>query len=232
MPEVGSTNFVMTITPRREANIPSYRFLAHRTDSTILVINWFFAFLLLLNPVPPVFAEVQRFRLIPAESKVIARVNDPFGNSVSGTLRIRQGEARGDLSRLTDTASVDLTIDATSYDSDLGLRNQDILENHLEVKKHPRIRFASTGIVKTEMPGSASEPWLITLKGDIELHGVKREVVIPIRLLYQTNRLVAQGQFRFLLEDFKIAVPQLLFWPAGNEVAVEFRIIGEQRLEK
>ena len=190
------------------------------------------ASLVVLNAAPEAFAEVWRFRLIPEDSLVSARVKDPFGNPVRGILQLRQGEARGDLTRLLDSAAVELTIEAASYDSDLGLRDQDIQENHLEVKQYPRIRFESTGIVKIETPSSQDEPWFVTLKGRLELHGVKREIVIPFRLLYQANKIIAQGQFRFLLEEFKIAVPRLLFLQADNEVVVEFRIIGERQSKK
>jgi hypothetical protein len=54
-------------------------------------------------------------------------------------------------------------------------------------------------------------------------------VIVPVRLLYQTNKITAQGNFRFVLEDFNIRVPTLLFLKAGNQVDVEFRIVGERQ---
>jgi polyisoprenoid-binding protein YceI len=180
----------------------------------------------LVSP-PSAFPDLQRFRLNPDASQIIAKVNDPFGNIVNGALRLREGEARGELDRLPETASVNLVIDTASYDSSIGLRNQDVQEYYLEVKQYPVIRFNSTGIVTTERPQSAKEPWRITVKGRLELHGVQREVIVPVRLLYQTNRVIAQGGFRLLLEDFNIAVPRLLFLKSGNQVELEFRIIGD-----
>ncbi len=232
MLEPRDTVFDMAVNPPKKNIIPGQRLAAARTAASALAICWLLAPLLVLNPPPKAFAESGRFRLNPEASQISASVKDPFGNPVTGTLRLRQGEARGEVNRLLDTASVELTIEAASYNSNLGLRDQDIHQNHLEVKQYPRIRFESTGIVKFDKPGSPDEPWFVTLKGRLELHGVKREVVIPIRLLYQSDKIIAQGEFRFLLEDFKITVPQLLFWQAGNEVAVEFRIIGARESEK
>jgi hypothetical protein len=58
---------------------------------------------------------------------------------------------------------------------------------------------------------------------------VQREVIVPLRLVYQTNKIVAQGNFRFVLDDFNIRVPTLLFLKAGNQVDVDFRIVGESQ---
>ncbi|HXV83115.1 MAG TPA: YceI family protein [Candidatus Binatia bacterium] len=90
-------------------------------------------------------AEVQRFRLIPDESQIVTKVKDPFGNIVNGALRLRQGEARGDIDRLQEMASVSLVIDTRSYDGNLELRDQDGQENYLKVQQYPVIRFESTG---------------------------------------------------------------------------------------
>ena len=178
---------------------------------------------------PPAFAELQRFGLSPDQSQIVTRTDDPFGNVVKGILRLRQGEARGDMNRLQETATVSLVIDASSYNSGIGLRDQDIQEQYLEVRQYPVIRFDSAGIQKIERPSSPKEPWQITVRGQLDLHGVQREVTVPLRLLYQGNKIIAEGSFRLLLEQFKIPVPRLLVWKAGNEVQVDFRIVGERQ---
>jgi polyisoprenoid-binding protein YceI len=169
-------------------------------------------------------ADVQRFRLVPDSSQISATIDDPFGNRVTGALRLTQGEARGDLDRLAETAAVSLVIEASSYDSDLGLRDEHVQSDYLEVRQHRFIRFDSNGVVKSERPRSSTEPWLITLKGQLELHGVKKEILVPLQLFYQTNKILAQGQFLLLLEEFNIAVPRVLFLKTGNRVQVQFRI--------
>ena len=185
--------------------------------------------LVLTSPSAPALAEVQRFRLIPDESQIVTKIKDPFGSIVNGALRVRQGEARGDIDRLQEGGSISLVIDTRSYTSNIGLRDQDVQEYYLEVQQYPVIRFDSTGIEKIERPRSPEDLWQITVRGSLELHGVKREVIVPLRLLYQTNKITAQGNLRIVLEDFNIKVPTLLFLKAGNQVDVEFRIIGERQ---
>jgi len=185
--------------------------------------------LVLISPSAPTLAEVQRFRLIPDESQIVTKIKDPFGGIVNGSLRIRQGEARGDIDRLQEVGSVSLVIDTASYNSNIGLRDQDIHEYYLEAQQYPAIRFDSTGIQKIERPRSPEDAWQITVRGRLELHGVQREVIVPLRLLYQRNKIIAQGNLRLVLEDFNLRVPTLLFLKAGNQVDVEFRIVGERQ---
>lgn len=185
--------------------------------------------LVLISFSAPTLAEVQRFRLIPDESQIATKIKDPFGGIVNGALRVRQGEARGDIDRLQEVGSVSLVIDTKSYNSNIGLRDQDVQEYYLEVQQYPVIRFNSTGIQKIERPQSPEDPWQITVRGRLELHGVQRDVLVPLRLLYQRNKITAQGNFRFVLEDFNMRVPTLLFLKAGNQVDVEFRIVGEHQ---
>ena len=185
--------------------------------------------LVLISPSAPTLAEVQRFRLIPDESQIVTKIKDPFGSIVNGALRVRQGEARGDIDRLQEVGSVSLVINTMSYNSNIGLRDQDVQEYYLEVQQYPVIRFDSTGIQKIERPQSPEDAWQITVRGRLDLHGVQRDVIVPLRLLYQRNKIRAQGNFRFFLEDFNIRVPTLLFLKAGNQVDVEFRIVGEHQ---
>jgi hypothetical protein len=67
--------------------------------------------LVLISPSAPALAEVQRFRLIPDESQIVTKIKDPFGGIVNGALRVRQGEAHGDIDRLQEVGSVSLVID-------------------------------------------------------------------------------------------------------------------------
>jgi YceI-like domain len=72
-------------------------------------------------------------------------------------MRVRQGKALGDIDRLQEVGSVSLVIDAKSYNSNIGLRDQDVQEYYLEVQQYPVIRFDSTGIQEIERPPSPED---------------------------------------------------------------------------
>jgi polyisoprenoid-binding protein YceI len=187
--------------------------------------------LLLFFTLAPSFAskagELIRFKLLPQESQILTQVPNPFG-IVKGELTVREGEAEGDTQDLQGTGRVRLTIDAASYNSNIGLRDEDVHENYLEVEQYPLIAFTSTGIEngkKTPSPEKARE---FTIKGILELHGVKRELRVPVKLTQEGKRITVEGNTRIMFDDFNITTPVLLFIRSGNHAEVSFRFVGEQ----
>jgi len=173
--------------------------------------------------------EPVHFRLLRQESNILTHISDPFGRTVVGELALREGEARGDIKDVRSSGSVRLTMDASSYNSNLGLRDEDVRDNYLEVKEYPLITFTSTGIeqIKDFKP---RETWQLTIKGILELHGIKRAISVPVKLTYREGKITAEGNTKILLKDFNIAVPTLLFrFRSGDQVEVRFRIVGERQ---
>lgn len=173
-------------------------------------------------------AEVQRFRLKPEESRILTKIKDPFGNIITGSLRVREGEVSADPDRLKETGMVNLVLLATSYDSDLGLRDKTVREDYLEVQQYPTIRFSTVEVMKVERSAPVEKGWKMWVRGTLLLHGVRKEITVPVEVRDDGKKIAAQGRLQIHLEDFKMVVPSLLFLKAGNQVDVEFTIIGER----
>ena len=122
-----------------------------------------------------------------------------------------------------------LTIDADSYNSNIGLRDEDVKENYLETKEFPVVFFTSTGIEDVKKSQSQEKAWEFTIKGVLKLHGVERELRVPVKLTQQGKRFTVEGRTIILFEDFNIAIPTLLFIRSGNHAGVSFRFTGEQQ---
>jgi len=145
-------------------------------------------------------------------------------------LTLREGEARGDIEDLRSSGSVRLTMDASSYSSNFGLRDEDVRDNYLEVKEYPLITFTSTGVEQIRDFKLIGGTWQFTIKGILELHGIKRAISVPVKLTYREGKITAEGSTKILLKDFNLAVPTLLFrFRSGDQVEVRFRIVGERR---
>jgi polyisoprenoid-binding protein YceI len=174
--------------------------------------------------------ELLRFRLLPQESKILTEISDPFGGTVRGEFSLKEGEARGQIENLRDSGWVRLIIDAASYNSNLGLRDLDVQDNYLHVKDYPMIAFTSTGIEEVKESRSGRESWQLLLSGILELHGVQREIRLPVRLTKQGRKLIVDGSAKIFLKDFDIAVPTLLFFlRSGDQAEMKFRFVGEQQ---
>ncbi|MGH7774804.1 MAG: YceI family protein [Candidatus Binatia bacterium] len=198
-----------------------------------MLIYLFLATLLGLSFTPTALlaqGELLRFRLLPKESQIITQISDPFGKAVNGEFTLREGEAQGQVIDLKGTGWVRLVIDAASYNSNLGLRDQDVQENYLEVKDYPLIIFTTTGIDDVREPRSPEEAWHLMIRGVLELHGVKRELRLPVKVTHQGRRVTAEGSTKISLNDFNISVPTLLFlFSSGNQAEVKFRFVAEQQ---
>ncbi len=173
-------------------------------------------------------AEVVRFRLLPQESQILTQVPNPFG-IVDGELTVREGEAEGDILDLQGTGHVRITIDAASYNSNIGLRDEDVQENYLEVEEFPVIFFTSTGIEDVKKSQSPGKAWKFTITGILELHGAKKEIRVPVKLTQEGKRITVKGKIKILFDDFNIATPVLLFIRSGNHTEVSFRFVAEQQ---
>lgn len=174
-------------------------------------------------------AQIELIHLLPGQSQIVSEIKDPFGNIITGVLRLRQGEARGDMNRLPQTGSVRAVVDAASYDSGLGVRDQDVQENYLEIGAYPDIVFESVEIQELQQRNATTNEWLFTIRGILELHGVKKAIRVPVRLVREKSKIQVEGAVQINLDDFSITVPRLFFWRAGDNVKVQFRIVGERQ---
>ncbi len=198
-----------------------------------MVISVIFAVLLAFLFAPSASwaqGELLRFQLLPGESKIVTEISGSFGGTVTGELSLLDGEVRGQISDLKGTGWVRLTIIMASYNSDLGLRDQDVRDNYLEAAKYPAATFTSTAIEEVREPKSPEEAWQLTVRGILDLHGVKKEIRVPVKVTFQGRKILAEGVTKILLKDFNIAVPTLLFFlRSGDQVEVTFRFVGEQQ---
>jgi len=71
-------------------------------------------------------------------------------------------------------ASIDATIDATTFNSRVQMRDNDVRSPHfLDVAKYPTITFKST---RTEVAGTGT----LKITGDLTIHGVTKQVVLDV----------------------------------------------------
>jgi polyisoprenoid-binding protein YceI len=71
----------------------------------------------------------------------------------------------------------------------------------LDVERFPEIRFASTAVSGRKGDGGT---WDVSVVGDLELHGVKRSITVPLRVVLGAESLVAEGTVRLVQRDFGI----------------------------
>lgn len=173
---------------------------------------------------------VLRFKVNPAQSKLTASVAEPMamirGNAV-GAFRITSGDVAGNPNQVGDTAQVKVVIDAASYKTSSEGRDQDVKENALEVQKFPTITFESTGLASAEKNGDANAD--LRLAGRLTLHGVTKDITVPVAVRLEQGRLVADGSYAFKFEEYGVKRPSKMMglMTTGDEATIEFHVVAD-----
>ena len=119
------------------------------------------------------FAQVETWKIDPAHSAAQFAVRHMGISTVRGEFKKVSGSAGYDAADPGKT-SLDATIDATTVDTRVDMRDNDLRSrNFLDVQKYPTITFKSKR-------AEAAGPGKMKITGDLTIHGVTKEVVLDV----------------------------------------------------
>ena len=98
----------------------------------------------------------------------------------------------------------------------------------LDVASFPDIRFTSKKVTGRSLAGGA---WELSLMGELSLHGVTREITVPVKVTIEGRQLTATGETKLLHDQFGM---ERVSAGGGtvkvaNEIGISFQIVAEQR---
>lgn len=161
---------------------------------------------------PPAAADPLRFRIQPEASEITFRATSRLMNA-DGHFGRLSGDVVVDPAVIT-TAKITLTIDAGSLDTGIQMRDNHLRSgDFLDVERFPTIAFQS---VRVESSGRRA-----TVVGRLTLHGVTREIAVPVDVQVTNTALVASGEFIVNRGEYAMNYNSFLN-PIGNEVRVAF----------
>lgn len=125
-------------------------------------------------------------------------------------------EAVGRTSQVEGSGTIDgmalvaagFTVDMTTLQSDDSRRDNQLRNQSLETNAFPKASFQLTTPVDLPDDLVEGEPVSITASGDLTLHGVTREVELPLDIQLVNDILVVVGSLDITLSDFDIAAPR------------------------
>ncbi len=93
-------------------------------------------------------------------------------------------------------------------------------EQGLQAAQHPRVRIHSLQV--------KGEPPLLAVQAEVELHGVRRPLWLPVAVEGLPQRLQASGSFVLRQSDFGVTPYETLggLLAVADEVVVDFRLAG------
>ena len=136
-------------------------------------------------------------------------------------------------SRVSDS-SVNLNIEAgslTVLDPDTSEKDRRDVQTTMEgaqvldVARHAKITFRSTGVSQVKRPAG---DWELTLAGTLNLHGVQKSITLPVRIHLENDRLYAKGEVYLLQTDFGMTPIKVGGGTVKvkNQVKVSFNIVA------
>ena len=157
-------------------------------------------------------AEPLRFRIQPEASEISFRATSRIMNA-EGHFGRFSGDVLADPNSPAG-ARIILTIDAASIDTGIQMRDKHLRSaDFFDVERFPTIAFQS---LRVEAAGRRT-----TVVGRLSLHGVTREIAVPVDVQITDTALVATGEFIVNRGEYAMNYNSLLN-PIGNEVRVAF----------
>ena len=184
-------------------------------------------------------ATSQRFRLDSGQSKFIAhglRGGLLWFKGHEHLIAAREfsGEAQITPDKITP-ASLQLTVKANSLaetsdaftEPQKQIINKELREIVFEPEKYPEIVFKSTEVTGKALGNGQYD---LKIRGDLTLHGVTRQIVIPTKVTLTGNDLRAVGEFSIDRSDFKVKATSAFHGMVRvrNTVKFTFDIVGHR----
>ena len=165
-----------------------------------------------LTGIAPAKAEPLRFRIQPEASEITFRATSRLMNA-EGHFGRFSGDVVADPAVPT-SARISLTIDAASLDTGIEMRDKHLRSSDFfDVDRFPTVVFQS---LRVEAAGRRA-----TVVGRLTMHGVTREISVPIDVQITNTALVASGEFIVNRGEYGINYNSFVN-PIGNEVRVAF----------
>jgi polyisoprenoid-binding protein YceI len=168
-------------------------------------------------------AEVPSWRLERSEVKILVPLK-PGGafaattTALTGTLTLEGAKP----ARLAGDVSMDLS----TIDTGIALRNQHLKENYLEVAKGEGFNKAVLSDINLPEVGGETFDGTTPFTGTLLLHGVKKPVAGTVEIHSEGTSRRVRAEFPLVLTDWAVTPPEYLGVGVGSRLLVKVTLIA------
>lgn len=109
-----------------------------------------------------------------------------------------------------NTGQIEFAVLIKGFEFKRALMQEHFNENYLESDKYPRAVFRGKVIDAGQFNFKKDGSYPVTVKGTLEMHGVKKEITVPAAIKVAGTAVNASAAFEILLSDFNITIPGLV----------------------
>jgi polyisoprenoid-binding protein YceI len=143
-------------------------------------------------------------------------VNGSFAGGLQGVIAFDPQNIGGTGPQGAGGASFDVTIDASTINTDNKMRDSHLRDDgFFDVKNYPRIRLVSTKLTATNKRG------VYQFTGQLTIKGKSKEVSFPFTAVAGSDGYVFSGSFKINRKDFGVGGTSTI----SNELTVSLNIV-------
>jgi hypothetical protein len=116
----------------------------------------------------------------------------------------------------SDNGQIVFSIPINQFEFKKSLMKEHFNEKYMESDKYPKATFKGQ-INNFEREKTNTDA---IAEGELEIHGIKKNIIIPGSLEYKNDVIIVHAVFTVKLEDYEIKIPTLLFQKIAEEVEV------------
>ncbi len=149
----------------------------------------------------------EAFRVDTTQTNTVVFFARATMGSFSGKTDQITGVLKWDGKDTLNSSSVVVSVDLSSLDTGIGLRNKHMREKYLETDQYPTARFKGK-LVKWVKNESGLER--VTIEGTLTIHGVEQPFTREVTVVNQGERYRVSALFKLNITDFGIQQPRYL----------------------
>jgi polyisoprenoid-binding protein YceI len=140
--------------------------------------------------------------------------------AVSGTLTLSQAASA------YSVTAADISVDVSKLTSDQSRRDQRIHSQGLESDRYPTASFTLTSPIALAADAANGQTIHVSASGDLTIHGVTKNVTIPIDARMTGSNIELVGSITFPFSQFGMTPPSIGgFVSVENNATMEFQLL-------
>ena len=125
------------------------------------------------------------------------------------------------------TGAVQAVVLMRGFEFKKALMQEHFNENYVESHKYPNAELRGTIANYQPTDYARDGTYTATIKGRFQLHGITKDITLPVSLTLKDGRIQASSVFYVLLSDYGISIPSLVKDKVSNQVKVTASFILE-----
>lgn len=114
------------------------------------------------------------------------------------------------------TGKIFVRVPIKSFNFEKKLMQEHFNENYMESDKFPHAEFS--GMIQNKPDLSITGTYAVTMKGTMLIHGVKKEVELPVTLVVTKDKIIGKSSFKVKCLDYRIKIPKIVIKNIAEEI--------------